>query len=277
MALTKNSPGCCCGECTTNICVTSPCADTDNLATNVTVTVKDGSGSTVFSGTTTSTVACFVATIPAAGSYTVATSGNARYADTTGTYTLGCGGTVTINLSPGDGFVCACFANEPVSENLVITGPLDSATVPSNSTTNFTLAASVPVLTPSPFTSCNTGTLTDPCATGTGTLDIPFTFTRVCNDVQQGWVIATDCTVSITFGGGGGGLHLYGGPSVAPGGTTQQWGTVVNCFGYQALADSVTSLFPVPQSVPINFTVSFLAGIGGTAPPIASITITEAP
>jgi hypothetical protein len=291
MALTKNSPGCCCNQqsCTTTICTLSPCTTLDGTtpaATGVTVTVTNSSGFS-FSGVTPSGaggLGCLVFTIPASGLYTVATSGNQRYNDTSATHQLNCGGEFKIPLTAAGNFICSCFSTEPISPNLLITGGTGTATIPSNTFPQaFTLPASVPVLTPGDHTSCNGETLEDPCTTGSGSINVSFVFNSGeggksgCNDIQQSWLATTDCNANISDGGGSTALDFYAGTGIGPG-ENEEWGTPTECMGAIASADSVDPTYPSPQSVPIMFTVSFPVGpITGTNPPISSVTVTEAP
>jgi hypothetical protein len=286
MALTRNSPGCCgCNtSCSTTICVLSPCGPDGATApsTGVTVTVSNSSGFSV-SGVTPggpNPLGCVTLTIPGTGKFTVATSGNARYNPTSGTFTLGCSDQLTINLEVAENFNCACFSNEPVSLNLLVTGGTGSATIPSSGTTNFTLTASVEAMTPPNFTSCNGETLTNTCTTGNATITVPFTFTRTCNDIQQGWVATTDCTINFSSGDGDDTeFNFYGADGVGGGGA-EVWGTALSCMGFNSDGASDDPIFPVPQTVPIMFTVNFpptgsTAGTAANNPPISSILITE--
>ncbi len=102
---------CCCGGCApikfclTNACGGGPCS-------NVTVTVGSVSG-------TTDSTGCVTLSGLSAGTSTVTTSGNPRYTDTSGAYTLVCGGTLTISDIPtGSGYNCSgCFV-EPIPSTL---------------------------------------------------------------------------------------------------------------------------------------------------------------
>jgi hypothetical protein len=275
--------GCCCpGGCTTTICCVSPCVAPDGAsgfgASNVTVTVSNGSG-TIFEGVTPSGGGCVTFTIPSAAAYTVTTTGNNRYNNTTQVIALNCGAIQKIILTAAGGFTCGCLANEPISNNLVITGGTGSATIPSNVSIQFTLPCSVPLLTPGDPGNCSGDVTENPCETGTGTLTVQFTFdaTSGCNDIQQGtWTVATPCTVNLSddecppFSDEAYPFYI----AIQSTGEADQWGTPDDCMGYCSITDSVDPLFTVPQTVPLNFTVTF-TGLGGTPPPIASVTVTE--
>jgi hypothetical protein len=285
MALTRNSPGCCgCNtSCSTTICVLSPCGPDSGTApaTGVTVTVSNSSGFSV-SGTTTggpNPLGCVTLTIPATGVYTVATSGNARYNPTSGTFSLGCADQVTIPLTAADGFVCSCLANEPISENLVFTGGTGSVTIPSTTGT-FTLPATVPIVTTDNFGACNGTIDSDPCSTGSGSLDVSFTWG--CGIVQESWCAASDCTENI-IDGPANPIDFYF--NTAVGGSCanaqiEQWGDANDCMGYTAQTGLSDAIFSVPQTVPLSITLTFPPtgsplGTAASNPPISTITITE--
>jgi hypothetical protein len=268
--------------CTTDVCVISPCDSSGTFnATGVTVTVSQGSD-VIFQGVATGGFQCLSVPIPANGTYTVATSGNPRYNDTSHSVGLTCGGEFKVPLVAAANFVCVCFANEPVSPNLMISGGAGSAVIPSQiQPQTFTLPASVNALTADAFGTCD-GTITaDPCTTGTGTINVSFTFaSHGCNDIQQGWTAASDCTVNLSGGAGGdGALDFYGGDTVGAGGA-EQWGTALSCFGFNSDGVSVDPSFPVPQDVPLMFTVTFpptgsTLGTAANNPPISSVVVTE--
>jgi hypothetical protein len=283
------SGGCGCNtSCSTTICALSPCIPSSGTAppaTAVTVTVSNSSGFSV-SGTTPggdNPLGCVVLTIPATGVYTVATSGNARYNPTSGTFSLGCADQVTIPLTAADGFVCSCLANEPISANLLITGGTGTATVPST-LGSFTLPATVPIVTTDNFGTCNGTIDSDPCSTGSGSLDVQFTFgaTTVCNDVQQQWCAATDCTENI-IDGPANPIDFYFNTAVGgscANASIEQWGDANDCLGYTAQTGLSDATFPVPQTVPLSITLTFPPtgsplGTAASNPPISTITITE--
>jgi hypothetical protein len=280
------SVGCgCCGGCKTTICCISPCVASDGAsgfgASGVTVTVSNSSG-TIAQGTTPSgptPSGCVVLNIPASGSYIVTTSGNARYLNTSQTVTLNCGATVGINLTSADGFTCTCLANEPISANLLFIGGSGTVTLPSD-VGAFTLPASVSVLNSDNFGACN-GTITeDPCSTGSGTLEVNFTFG--CGTIQESWCASTDCTTNVNDQTCGPFDFYF---PVGDGGSCanaqiEQWGTGLDCFGYCAQTGLSNATFPVPATVPINIVVTLPPngsplGPAASNPPITTITITE--
>jgi hypothetical protein len=279
--------GCCCPSCSTTICTLSPCTPsggTSPPATGVTVTVTNSDGFS-FQGTTPSGaggLGCLTFTIPASGLYTVATSGNARYNNTSAIHQLNCGGQFIIPLTAADGFICSCLANEPISENLLITGGAGSTTVPSTGLGTFTLPFSGPVMVPDDFGTCNGTIDADPCTTGTGSLDITFVFgaTTPCGDIQQQWNASTDCTENIIDGPAGSLDFYFAGHNVGND-SIAQWGTALTCFGFTQQDGLSDPTFPVPATVPLNITVTFPPtgsplGPAASNPPISTITITEA-
>ena len=142
----------CGGTCETTICVVSPCTPGGGtfFATGVLIQILSGL-TVVASGTTTSNSNCLILTIPSAGTYTVTTSGNPRYVDTTQTATLACNNILTINLTAASGYVCTCTWMEPIPTTLTATGGTGSALA----TGSFTLPQTVSLLTPDPAGVCN--------------------------------------------------------------------------------------------------------------------------
>lgn len=134
---------CCCGACTTTICVTG-CGG--NLA-GVTVTIK--SGVTIIDSGTTTAGGCVTLTIPSAGSYTVVVSGG--FTNNTSTHTLSCGGSTTIGLgSPPAGSICCGTC--PVPLTLTLTDSLSGCTLTYNAgiakwTGSYTFSATTITLT----------------------------------------------------------------------------------------------------------------------------------
>jgi hypothetical protein len=278
MPMTLEDMGCCCaaGPCEpVSVCLQSPCAAFGpQLATGVLIEVLSGS-TVVASCTTTSNSECCVLTIPSSGNYTVKTSGNPRYVDTSDTYALTCGGSLEIPLEAADGYACQCYAMEPVPNFLTATGGSGSTTFSSTPGGAFTLPQNgVSVLIPGATGRCD-GTLTsNPCATGTTLSAVEFIFNPddfICNEIEQIWCDSTDCNQPV------GSLAP---PTMYKDGTCSntwaaQWNpTPVTCFGYNPNTDNSGVVnFPIPQPTPINFTVTFPPG--QLPAPIPSITITE--
>jgi hypothetical protein len=277
---------CDCGApptCNATICVASSCNDGETFvaATGVTVTVTQGS--TTIGSPITGVSGCVTLAIPGDGNFTIATSGNQRYVNTSLTTKLSCGQTVDISLDPAPGFLCLpCLAGEPISENLLISGGTGSITVPANELTgNFTLPATVPLLTTDVSGTCNGSVTANPCTTGSGTLDVQFEFganPTACVDLEQQWSGATDCTGSGDDGVTCNPFEFYtANPAI---GQFPQWGTPEACFGF-CEQDSVEDMVaPVNNSVPLLIVLSFSstgAPEGGTVanPPISTVTITE--
>jgi hypothetical protein len=291
MGYTNQDPGCCCNEsCTTTICVRSPCGPEDSSgnptsgATGVTVTVSNSSGFST-QGTTPSGVSslgCVTLTIPASGKFTVATSGSARYNNTSQVLTLGCSTTTTIILTAASGFICSCFANEPIPAMLTVTGGNGSAPLdPTNFT--FTLPASADVLVSDISGTCNGTVEANPCTVG-DELTVQFSpgqDPNVCFSIVQSWTRSTDCNQSdsgtittddfsfyLNSNQGAGFIEqwLNGPPSDADS----------VCMGFFSQDDLSTgnSTGTPPFPVPLNITINFPAG-GFSSPPITSITITE--
>jgi hypothetical protein len=276
-------------ECSTNCAPVTICTATSVCsngvffpATGVTVVVTQG-GKTIGSGVTSSSTGCFTLTIPESNSnYTLATSGNPRYKDTTiSGALLSCGETVDISLDKSDDFVCSCLSNEPVSPTLMVTGGTGSTTISSGGGSSFTLSAGVSVLVPDNFGNCFGGIQSDPCSVGSD-LTVPFSPGQGsdCLEIVQSWTRSTDCNQSESspvlpdaFS-----LYINQGQSA---GIVDQWlsgppsDASSVCMGYFTQDDlSQGTSGPGPFSVPLNITINFPAG-GISSPPIPSLTITE--
>lgn len=101
MGLTMQDPGCCCGGCTTTVCVTGCGGNPEGVT--ITITTDPG-GAPVSSGVTGSG-GCVTLPIPSAGFYHVVASGGG-FASNSNNHNLTCGGTLSIALSVGTGFAC---------------------------------------------------------------------------------------------------------------------------------------------------------------------------
>ncbi len=263
------NPCCCGGSCTTKICCLSPCGS-GNPGTAITVTIK--SGATTISSGTVGSDGCVTLSIPHTGSYTVTTTGNARYGNTTGTYTLNCGGTQDIALSAGTGYSCQCGWTEPVPRFLTVTGGGATTTWDTN-TTAFTLSPTIGnYLATNIFGNCTGSVHVNSCTTGAGTLNVHFSINRVNCTVQETWGPATDCMeiapcTPVSY--------PYYQDVASINGLVPQYTIAGICFGYCTLDEfNIQSLTGSP-GVPVNVTITFGPGLGGTTPPIGSITITE--
>ena len=254
----------------------SPCTGYGTVyATSVTVTITQGS-TVVYTGTTSSNTGCLAVTIPSVGTYTIATSGNARYNNTSGSHALTCGGSVVINLTAATGYGCACPWLEPVPHTLTATGGTGSTTfsIAGGFPVNFVLPCSVTVLIPDPFGNCGGTIVADPCTTTTG-LNVTFTFFNpgggpVCS-VEELFLCSTDCDQTTCTGS----TPSFYRRTVSTGGLVDQWGNPLLCFGYCGFSDGYTYNFVPPLPVPVNVTMTFGVGTFGMNAPISSVTLTE--
>jgi hypothetical protein len=264
------------GGCTTKICLSSGCG---GGATNVLVTILNGS-TRISSGATDST-GCVTLSIPSAGSYTVTTSGSARYANTSGTHALTCGGVTTISLSPASGYSCLACWQEPVPNTLFL-HVAGTAYPVVNINSGGIITASVPIsnlLVPVATANCSL-TVANPC-TGptTGNLSVPFIFAAGGCSVDQQWAACTDCNVAA----------LSGSPCPTPQNSAnfpnfnnvfittvfnQQWERFPTCIGVCTVGDSSIVSW-TSRPVPVNITINFPVGVDGTNPPVATATLTE--
>jgi hypothetical protein len=280
---------CCCGPaptCTTKVvCTSCSTGETTGPATNVLVTILNGTDE-VSSGTTDSTGSVTL-TIPATGTFTLTTSGNARYTPTSGTGRITCGGVTTVPLSPADGFICfPCWA-EPIPTNLTVTcaGVETVVNVGEGGLFSVCLSVSPPgsaITTPSGL--CNGSITSDPCTENTDPVGVQITAFitdesgSACNATQE-WQVATACTVP-SDGGGDAAFEFYsaGAPDClfSPG-VQDMWSpTEFTCDVQITQIENVEASFGTGNPVPVNITVNFPAGpISGLAAPVASLTITE--
>jgi hypothetical protein len=192
-----SSPCCCVSGCTAKICLLNTCG---GVATSVPITVTKGAFS--YSGTSDPITGCMTFTIPAAGSgYTVTTTGAGRYANSSNSVSLTCGGASTnITLGPKSGYVCGCFA-EPIPTTLSYTldGQTGTITLVSGSA-SLSLCAPQTIIT-YPATQCTSFLAANPCtiAAGSAQAQFLFNFTSTCQIIQKFWC-GTDCTDLATSG-----------------------------------------------------------------------------
>jgi hypothetical protein len=125
MGFTINALGCCCGGCTTTICVNGCGA-----ALGAGDTVNIISGSTTVATGTTGSGGCVTLSIPAAGSYTVQVI-DPNFGTKEFTETLTCGGTVTVRLgaTPTNG---TCCDNCIFPDTLFVTDAIQTTTLTFN-------------------------------------------------------------------------------------------------------------------------------------------------
>jgi hypothetical protein len=269
--------------CTVTICTDSSVCSNGIFtpATGVSVAVTNSSGFSA-QGTTPSgsgSSGCITLAIPASGEFTIATS-SSRYADTSVTTNLSCGGRIAIALDQATGTICSCLASEPIPAMLIAKGGDGSTTIdPTNLT--FTLPASVDVLVPDNGGTCNGSIEANPCTTGS---DLTVQFTpgqdpNACLSIVESWTRSSDCNQSEGAPLLPDALSLY--LNAPQGGFTEQWlsGPPSDvdsvCMGFVSQDDLSTGNSGAgPFPVPINKTINFPAG-GFSSPPISSITITE--
>jgi hypothetical protein len=269
--------------CTVTICTDSSACSNGIFtpATGVSVAVTNSSGFSA-QGTTPSgsgSSGCITLAIPASGEFTIATS-SSRYADTSVTTKLSCGGRIAIALDQATGTICSCLASEPIPAMLIAKGGDGSTTIdPTNLT--FTLPASVDVLVPDNGGTCNGSIEANPCTTGS---DLTVQFTpgqdpNACLSIVESWTRSSDCNQSEGAPLLPDALSLY--LNAPQGGFTEQWlsGPPSDvdsvCMGFVSQDDLSTGNSTAgPFPVPLNITINFPAG-GFSSPPISSITITE--
>jgi hypothetical protein len=288
MGLTNQDPGCCCsGACTTTICLANQC--TGGVSTNVLVTILSG-GTTISSGTT-GLLGCVTLSIPSAGTYTVTTAATTRYASTSSSRALTCGGTTTITLFAKTGYGCLpCFL-EPIPDTLIFTVdgvPYSiSGIVTGGGTVNFTdTRSNAGMLTFGPFYSCSGAMTTNPCVSG-GSLTTKFIVTfqtggaNPCS-VNQIYAFTSTCTHDVA--------HVpcvfptdypfYSNDLTSGGGTFFQWNSGALCLGYCNSNCNQAISIGTGNPVPVNLTLTYsLAGsVCPTAllgPPLTNVVITE--
>ncbi len=280
---------CCCSptDCEVTICLHG-CGGA--AAKNVTVTIK--SGATVITSGVTGSNGCVTLTIPAAGVYTIVTSGQPRYGVFSGARTLSCNGNVSLSLSPASGYVCSPCFNEPIPTTLNYTADGISGSFAYSSTVGLCLTKNISgVMTPFGGGDCSGTTTTNPCTIGTS--DVCAQISLFFNSVpptggppicggQEAWNVSTDCdqTVAPTINPTNYPYYLFTAcptcPAISNGIFIPQWLEVgVACRGYAGHPNASLITYSSPQNVPVNITLTFPNALGGFVPLFSAITITE--
>ena len=198
------------------------------------------------------------------GTYTITTSGNPRYTNTSASHALTCGQHLFITLSPGTGYAChGCF-NGPVPNtlNYSMDGVTGTFTL-SGGTANFCVTQPSANLLTYPFLQCVSSFATNPCTTTTGPgakFAIDFS---ACTLEQQTWC-GTDCNnTDATCTGQVNNQFVSSCTHFVPNFTSTGpcdciWfdTSSVNHFGTTSLSSQSVS-FGTGLSVPVNLTLTF--------------------